>query len=115
MGRKIFSFKYVVTVLLTLAILILGGLNVQQKRRYIPPDDGASWIQSAAGVRARAVARAARAAFLFFLPDVVRFLRLPLYGQVQPVRLDDLLVRLGIEPAVTAIVFALLPGISAAE
>ena len=36
MGRKIFSFKYVATVLLTLAVLILGGLNAQQKRRYLP-------------------------------------------------------------------------------
>src|SRR6266516_2969420 len=56
MGRKIFSFKYVATVLLTLAVLILGGLNAQQKRRYLPPDDGASWIQQRAGVQARFVA-----------------------------------------------------------
>src|SRR5262249_9036492 len=55
MGRKIFSFKYVATVLLTIAVLILGALNVQQKRRYIPPDDGASWIQTAEGVQARIV------------------------------------------------------------
>lgn len=55
MGRKIFSFKYVATVLLTLAILVLGGLNVQQKRRYIPPDDGCSWIQGAKGIQARFV------------------------------------------------------------
>ena len=55
MGRKIFSFKYVATVLLTLAILILGGFNAQQKRRYIPPDDGASWIQGQAGIQARVV------------------------------------------------------------
>src|SRR5881397_876750 len=52
MGRQIFSFKYIATVLLTLAILILGGLNVQQKRRYIPPDDGASWIATSRGVEA---------------------------------------------------------------
>src|SRR5207244_12833343 len=55
MGRKIFSFKYIATVLLTVAILILGGLNAQQKRRYIPPDDGASWIQGMAGIQARIV------------------------------------------------------------
>src|SRR6478672_4544362 len=55
MARKIFSFKYIVTVLLTLGILILGGLNVQQKRRYIPPDDGASWVQGPAGIEARLI------------------------------------------------------------
>src|SRR5207244_4903957 len=55
MTRKIFSLKYVATVLLTLAILILGGLNAQQKRRYIPPDDGASWIEGQHGIQARLV------------------------------------------------------------
>jgi two-component system NtrC family sensor kinase len=55
MTRKIFYLKYVITLLLTLAILILGGLNVQQKRRYIPPDDGASWIEGAQGVQARLI------------------------------------------------------------
>src|SRR5437879_12421062 len=55
MPRKIWSVKYVATVLLTVAILILGGLNAQQKRRYVPPDDGAAWIQSAQGVQARLV------------------------------------------------------------
>jgi two-component system, NtrC family, sensor kinase len=55
MARKIFSFKYIVTVLLTVGILILGGLNVQQKRRYIPPDDGASWVQGPEGVEARLI------------------------------------------------------------
>ncbi|HYR42110.1 MAG TPA: ATP-binding protein [Terriglobia bacterium] len=55
MTRKIFSLKYVATLLLTLAILILGGLNAQQKRRYIPPDDGASWIAGPEGVQARLV------------------------------------------------------------
>src|SRR5438093_8698605 len=52
MGRQIFSFRYVATVLLTLAILILGALNVQQKRRYVPPEDGAAWIQTSRGVEA---------------------------------------------------------------
>src|SRR5436853_6052645 len=55
MPRKIWSVKYVATVLLTVAVLILGGLNAQQKRRYIPPDDGASWIQGPAGIQARLV------------------------------------------------------------
>ena len=57
MSRKIFSFNYVATVLLTIAILILGGLNVQQKRRYTPPDDGASWVQGPDGIQARVVVR----------------------------------------------------------
>ncbi len=55
MARKIFSFKYVATVLLTVGLLILGGLNAQQKRRYVPPDDGVSWIQGPAGVQAHLV------------------------------------------------------------
>src|SRR5215471_20760063 len=55
MGRKIFSFKYVATVLLTIAVLILGALNVQQKRRYMPPDDGVSWIQGPEGIQARLI------------------------------------------------------------
>src|SRR5207237_10880567 len=55
MPRKIWSVKYVATVLLTLAVLILAGLNAQQKRRYVPPDDGASWIQGIEGVQARRV------------------------------------------------------------
>ena len=38
-----------------MAVLILGGLNAQQKRRYSPPDDGASWIEGSAGVEARLV------------------------------------------------------------
>ena len=55
MRQKIFSFKYVAVMLLSLGILILGGLNAQQKRRYVPPDDGASWIQSSFGIQARLV------------------------------------------------------------
>src|SRR5215813_2091881 len=57
MGRKIFSFRYVATVILTIAVLILGGLNVQQKRRYTPPDDGASWVQGPNGIQAQLVVR----------------------------------------------------------
>src|SRR5262245_14475749 len=57
MGRKIFSFRYVATVLLTIAVLILGGMNVPQKRRYTPPDDGASWVQGSKGIQAQLVVR----------------------------------------------------------
>ena len=55
MAQKIFSFKYIAALLLTVGILILGGLNAEQKRRYIAPDDGASWIESSQGVEARLV------------------------------------------------------------
>jgi S1-C subfamily serine protease len=55
MGRKIFSFRYVATILLTIGVIVLGALNAQQKRLYSPPDDGASWVQGAAGIQARVV------------------------------------------------------------
>src|SRR5439155_525409 len=55
MRRKIWSVKYVATVLLTSTVLILGGLNAQQKRRYIPPDDGAAWVEGTEGIQARLV------------------------------------------------------------
>src|SRR5262249_38613322 len=51
----ILSFRHIVTLLLTLAILVLGGFNVDQKRKFVPPDDGVSWIQGPAGVEARFV------------------------------------------------------------
>jgi two-component system NtrC family sensor kinase len=56
MTRSIVSFKFAVTVILTIGLLILGGLNAQQKRRYSPPDDGASWIQGPEGIEARVIA-----------------------------------------------------------
>src|SRR5476649_2889371 len=52
MGRKLFSFTHIATVLLTVTILVLGGLNVDQKRKFTPPDDGCSWIQGSQGVQA---------------------------------------------------------------
>jgi PAS domain S-box-containing protein len=55
MSRTIFSFRVVATALLTIAVLILGTMNVQQKRRYTPPDDGVSWVQTPAGVQAQIV------------------------------------------------------------
>lgn len=57
MRRKITSFTTIATALLTLALLVLGGLNVDQKRRYVPPDDGVSWIQGPDGVRANSVVK----------------------------------------------------------
>src|SRR5262245_26198596 len=55
MSRTITSFRIVATALLTITLLILGALNVQQKRRYTPPDDGASWVQTPAGVQAQVI------------------------------------------------------------
>ncbi len=55
MGRRIFSFRTIATVLLTVGILVLGGLNAQQKRKYVAPDDGCSWIQGSQGIQARLV------------------------------------------------------------
>src|SRR5438552_9458189 len=52
MGGKIFSFRYIATVLLTVAVLIIGGLNVDQKRKFVAPEDGVSWIQGQDGVQA---------------------------------------------------------------
>jgi PAS domain S-box-containing protein len=57
MGRKIFNLRFVGTILLTVVVLILGGLNVQEKRRWIAPDDGASWIQGFNGIQARQVVK----------------------------------------------------------
>jgi two-component system, NtrC family, sensor kinase len=53
MGRKIFSFRYVAAVILTISVVVLGGLNVQQKRLYAPADDGALWVQTPEGVQAQ--------------------------------------------------------------
>ena len=55
MGRKIFSFRHIATIVLTFAVLILGGMNVKQKRLFVPPEDGCSWIQGARGVEATLV------------------------------------------------------------
>src|SRR5262245_9238797 len=57
MGRKIFSVRYAATVRLTVAPLTVGVLNVQQKRRYVPPDDGVLWVQGPAGIEAQYVTR----------------------------------------------------------
>ncbi|MBI4473362.1 MAG: PAS domain-containing protein [Acidobacteria bacterium] len=55
MTRRIFTFKTIATTLLTIGILILGGLNVEQKRIFRPPDDGCAWIHGSAGIEARLV------------------------------------------------------------
>src|SRR5688572_6944260 len=55
MSRRIFTFRTIATALLTIGILILGGLNIQQKRLYRPPDDGTAWIEGSAGIQAQLV------------------------------------------------------------
>ena len=57
MGKSFLSLRFVATALLTLGLLTVGGLNIQQKRIYVIPEDGCSWIQTAAGVQARAVVK----------------------------------------------------------
>src|SRR3954471_2965023 len=52
MSRRLLSFKLVITVFLTLGVLILGGFNVQQKRIWVAPDDGCSWVQNADNIQA---------------------------------------------------------------
>ena len=56
MSGRILSLKFVATAVVTVGLLILGGLNIQQKRLWVVPEDGCSWIQTAAGVQARVVA-----------------------------------------------------------
>ncbi len=55
MGKSFLSLRFVATALLTLGLLTVGGFNILQKRIYVIPEDGCSWIQTEAGVQARAV------------------------------------------------------------
>ena len=55
MARKYLSLGFISAVLLSAGVLLLGGLNVQQRRNWGAPDDGCSWIQSDAHVEARLV------------------------------------------------------------
>ena len=55
MAVRLFSFKHIATTCLTIGVLILGWLNVEQKRLFTLPEDGVGWIQSAQGVTARSV------------------------------------------------------------
>src|ERR1700704_985424 len=52
MNRKVFSFRHIAIVVLTVSVLILGGLNMDQKRKFVAPDDGVSWVQGTNGVQA---------------------------------------------------------------
>ena len=52
MTRRILSFRIIATLIVSLGMIILGGLNVQQKRQWVAPDDGVSWIETSNGVEA---------------------------------------------------------------
>lgn len=41
--------------LLTLAAVVFATLNLQQRYRFVPPTDGATWVDTAQGVKAKAV------------------------------------------------------------
>jgi S1-C subfamily serine protease len=47
---RILSFRLIATVIFSLGLIILGGLNVQQKRRWVAPDDGVSWLEMRPGI-----------------------------------------------------------------
>src|SRR5687767_4518614 len=53
MGKTFLSFRFAATALLTLGLLIVGGLNIQQKRMFVIPDDGCLWIKGPYGVEGR--------------------------------------------------------------
>src|SRR4030095_430499 len=55
MGEKFLSLRFVITALLTLGLLVIGGFNIYQKRSYITPDDGCVWIQTDGGIQAQVV------------------------------------------------------------
>jgi len=46
---RIPSFRLIATVILSLGLIVLGGINVRQKRIWVPPVDGVQWIQNAQG------------------------------------------------------------------
>ncbi|HKV47694.1 MAG TPA: ATP-binding protein [Candidatus Acidoferrales bacterium] len=48
--------------LLTLAAVVFGVLNFQQRYRFVPPTDGATWVDTAHGVTAKAVTSGSSAA-----------------------------------------------------
>src|SRR5688500_8852316 len=55
MGGRLFSLRFVGAMLLTAGLLVLGGINIDQKRKWVAPNDGCSWIQGPEGVEARQV------------------------------------------------------------
>src|SRR5213593_1843495 len=55
MSRKIFSFGFISAILLSVGLLVLGGLNIHDKRQWVAPDDGCSWIQNDHSIQARLI------------------------------------------------------------
>jgi PAS domain S-box-containing protein len=55
MNGKLFYPKFLSIAVLTIGLLVMGGLNIQQKRLWVVPEDGCLWIQTPAGVMARVV------------------------------------------------------------
>jgi two-component system NtrC family sensor kinase len=47
-----FSFKTIVIVLITAALMALGAINSVQKAKYVTPDDGCGWISTSRGLEA---------------------------------------------------------------
>jgi len=46
----------VLLALLTVAAVVFAALNLQQRYRFVPPTDGATWVDTAHGVAAKAIA-----------------------------------------------------------
>jgi two-component system NtrC family sensor kinase len=57
MGKGFLSLRFVLTGILALGLLLIGGLNIQEKRIYVTWEDGCTWVQTANGVEARIVAK----------------------------------------------------------
>lgn len=55
MGKDFLSLRFVLTGLLSLALLLVGGLNIQEKRIYVTWEDGCTWMHMAGRVQARSV------------------------------------------------------------
>src|SRR5688572_2922490 len=55
MGKNFLSLRFAATVLLTLGLVVIGGLNIQQKRIFVFPEDGCLWFEGPTGVEARVV------------------------------------------------------------
>jgi PAS domain S-box-containing protein len=54
-GKDFLSLRFAFIGLLTVALLFIGGLNIQAKRIYVTWEDGCTWVQTSAGVQARIV------------------------------------------------------------
>lgn len=55
MSRRVLSFRAIAALLLSIGLLVLGGINIRQKRLWIPPEDGVAWVSREGGVEAKYV------------------------------------------------------------